>query len=255
MYQPDLYPQVETIYSEEEFALIDPTFVPKHIGIIMDGNRRWAKKFDYPLHMGHWQGAKQLDCIIQASMELGIRIVTAYAFSTENWRRPAIEVKILMKLLEGYLKDKRKQLVIEGVRLSAVGDLSGLPKNVYNALQQTIEATEKCDKLDFVIAINYGSRNEITRCVKKIIHEVNLGNLTQKDISEEVISSFLDTHKWDDPNLIIRTSGEQRNSNFLAWQGVYSEMIVSKVLWPDFSEIDLLEAIVEYQRRKRRFGS
>lgn len=254
MYQTDFQPQIETVYSEEEFALIDPTCVPNHIGIIMDGNRRWAKKFDYPLQMGHWQGAKQLDSIVQASIEIGIRVLTVYAFSTENWMRPSFEVKVLMRLLEGYLKGKRKQLVEEGVRLSAIGDLSGLPRNVLNALQQTIEATEKCDKLNFVIAINYGSRNEITRCVKKIIHEASLGNLKEKEISEKVISSFLDTHKWPDPDLIIRTSGESRNSNFLAWQAVYSEMVVSNVLWPEFSEIDFLKAIVEYQRRKRRFG-
>ncbi len=254
MYQTDFQTHPETVYSEEDFASIDPACIPKHVGVIMDGNRRWAKKFDYPIQMGHWQGAKQLDCIIQASMELGIRVVTAYAFSTENWSRSSFEVKVLMKFLEGYLKGKRKQLVVEGVKLSAIGDLSGLPTNVSNALHQTIEATEKCCKLDLVIAVNYGSRNEITRCVKKIVNEVRLGSLKEEELSENIISSFLDTHRWPDPDVIVRTSGENRNSNFLAWQGVYSEMIVSNVLWPEFTEIDFLKAILEYQQRKRRFG-
>ncbi len=245
----------ESIYTEEEFAAIDPRLVPKHIAVVMDGNRRWAKRQGKPGEMGHWYGAEKLDLIVRAASELGVKALTAYSFSTENWGRSSHEVEGLMQLLEAYLINKREELVKEGVKLHTIGDIARFPDSVKKALAETMQATKNCDRIDLVLALNYGGRDEIRRAMLKMEEAATRGELDWKSITEETISSYLDTAPWSDPELLIRPSGEQRVSNFLIWQIAYSEIYVTDVLWPDFSKKNLLEAIIEYQSRSRRFGA
>jgi undecaprenyl diphosphate synthase len=242
------------IYTEEEFARIDPMSVPNHVAIIMDGNRRWARNQGKPSEMGHWYGAEQLDIVVRAASELGIKALTVYSFSTENWERPQHEVDILMQLLEAYLLNKREVLVKEGVRLHTIGDTQKLPENVKKVLRDTMQATKNNDGIDLVLALNYGGRDEIRRAFQRMHVASEEGKLDWETITEKTISSHLDTAKWPDPELFIRPSGEFRLSNFLIWQSSYSEIYMTNVLWPDFSERDLLNAVVEYQTRSRRFG-
>ncbi|QVL57922.1 MAG: di-trans,poly-cis-decaprenylcistransferase [Simkaniaceae bacterium] len=251
-------PSTETlekpIFTEEEFALIDPTYVPNHIVIIMDGNRRWARRQGLPPEMGHWQGAEQLDIIVRAAAELGVKTLTVYSFSTENWNRSKHEVDMLMQLLEAYLKNKKEMLVKEGVRLNTIGDTDRLPEPVKKALTETMQATKNGDQIDLVLALNYGGRDEIRRAFMKMGQAEKEGKLDWNQVTEETISSYLDTATWKDPELFIRPSGEQRVSNFLIWQISYSEIYVTDVLWPDFSPKNLLEAVIDYQKRNRRYG-
>ncbi|MCB1109828.1 MAG: di-trans,poly-cis-decaprenylcistransferase [Chlamydiia bacterium] len=242
------------IYTEEEFSCIDPRSVPQHVAIIMDGNRRWARKQGKPAEMGHWFGAEQLDLIVRAASELGIKTLTAYSFSTENWGRAPHEVEVLMQLLEAYLVNKREELVKEGVRLHTIGEIEKFPERVRKALQDTIQATKNNDRIDLVLALNYGGRDEIRRAFLRMHQAISEGNLEIENVTESAISSYLDTAKWPDPELFIRPSGELRMSNFLIWQSSYSEIYSTEVLWPDFSEKDLLKAVIEFQKRSRRFG-
>ena len=222
--------------------------------IIPDGNRRWARRSDLALVQGHEKGAQLLRNIIQASIELGIKTFTLYSFSTENWRRSPEEVQYLMELLKANLIQCRQELSEFGVRLDTIGDLSGLPAEILPLLNEAKEISQHCTRLTLVLAINYGSRNEICRAVKKIVQEVSEGALDQEEISEEIITARLDTAGWGDPELFIRTSGEMRVSNFLLWQICYSEIYVTDVLWPDFTPNHLLEAVKAYQQRQKRFG-
>jgi len=254
MNSPDLETPEKPIYTEDEFAQIDLTNVPKHIAIVMDGNRRWAKKRGKPPEMGHWYGAEQLDNIVRAASDIGVKALTVYSFSTENWGRSQHEVDVLMQLLEAYLVNKREELVKEGVCLHAIGAIEKFPSNVKKALNDTIQATKNNDRIDLILALNYGGRDEIRRAFIKMRNEEVAGKLSLDEITEKTISSYLDTAKWPDPELLIRPSGESRLSNFLIWQSYYSEIYVTDVLWPDFSEKNLLEAIIEYQTRSRRFG-
>lgn len=242
------------IYTEEEFSQIDHSVIPKHVAIIMDGNRRWARKQGKKGEMGHWYGAERLDHIVRAAAELGIKTLTVYSFSTENWSRPPHEVEMLMQLLEAYLINKREELVKEGVRLHAIGDIAALPSFVQKALEETKQVTKSGGRINLVLALNYGGRDEIRRAILKMSEEVNKGTLRWEALTEKMISSYLDTSRWPDPELFIRPSGELRLSNFLIWQTSYSEIYVTDVLWPDFSEKDLLKAIMIYQQRSRRFG-
>lgn len=242
------------LYSEEDFASINPKSVPEHIAIVMDGNRRWARTHGKPVEAGHWQGAEQLDSVVRAAAELGVKALTVYSFSTENWKRSEKEVELLMNLLEVYLINKREQLVKEGVRLHTIGDTSRLPENLQVELDESKKATEKCSRIDLILALNYGGRDELRRAIVKMSQAEKEGSLTWDALTEKTISSYLDTAKWPDPELFIRPSGVQRISNFLIWQSSYSEIVVTETLWPDFSPKDLLHAIVEYQGRKRRFG-
>lgn len=240
----------KSIYSSEEIAQMDLLKIPKHIAFIPDGNRRWAKEKKLPTMMGHWEGAEALTEIMRAAAELGVKTVTVYAFSTENWERPKEEVQDLMNIFELYLLRKRELLVKDGVRLNAIGDLSKLPLRVLEAFHETRKATENCDKINLVLAINYGSRDEIRRAVVKILEE----KLDPHQITEECIAKHLDTSPYGDPELLIRTSGEMRVSNFLLWQISYAEIFSTQVLWPDFSPKELLKAIFAYQCRNRRRG-
>lgn len=240
----------KSIYSHEELSQIDPSRVPKHIAIIMDGNRRWAKQNGLPPMMGHWEGAETLTEIIRGSSELGVKTLTVYAFSTENWGRPPAEVEDLMNIFELYLMRKKETMIRDGVKLDAIGDLSKLPERVLNALNQTKKATEHCDRINLVLALNYGGRDEIRRAIVKILEE----KIPPDQITEDCIGRHLDTRSYGDPDLLIRTSGEMRVSNFLLWQISYSEIYSAEVLWPNFSSKELLQAALAFQNRSRRLG-
>ncbi len=242
------------IYTEEERAAVGVNDIPRHVAIIMDGNRRWALERGLPASAGHFRGAAQLEPIVQGAVALGIRVLTVYAFSTENWGRSQIEINFLMRLFKTYLKQKKTFLVREGIKLCTIGDIAKMPSFVQRELDATREATQGGETLDLVLAVNYGGRNEICRAVKKMAAAEKKGELNLSAATESDLARFLDTAQWPDPELMIRTSGEQRTSNFLNWQAAYSEMVVTQVMWPDFSTKDFLEVILEYQRRQCRFG-
>ncbi len=243
------------LFSEQELSLVDLEQVPSHVAIIMDGNRRWAKNHGYPIEVGHWQGAETLDRIVRAASSLGIKTLTVYAFSTENWKRSPQEVDTLMHLLQAHLNNKRKTMVKEGVQLKTIGNLCALPKNVQNALEKTKKATEHGDQISLILALNYGGRDDIRRACVKLVEAIEEGRLEKRDITESAISQSLDTAQWPDPEIVIRSGGDVRISNFLVWQISYSEIYYTDVLWPDFSKHHLLQAIVDFQARKKRFGS
>lgn len=240
------------IYSQQELQALQ--VVPRHLAIIMDGNRRWAKERGMPPVMGHWEGAEVLTEMIQAAAELGIKTVTVYAFSTENWGRPTEEIESLMNLFEVYLKRKKDHLIQEGVRLDSIGDIRKLPQAVFDVLADVKEATRHGNRINLVLAINYGARDEIRRAIGQILKEHEKQPITENELTEEFVARHLDTHRYGDPDLLIRTSGEHRLSNFLLWQICYSELYVTNVLWPDFSEKELYRAMVEFQKRSRRLG-
>ena len=228
--------------------------LPLHIGIIMDGNRRWAKSKGKIASEGHKVGADTLDKMLHYANKIGIKYLTVYAFSTENWKRAENEVSVIMKLLKKYLDDFLGGMDDENIKVNILGDISKLNKNLQKSLNETIEKTKNNTGLTFNIAFNYGGRDEIVRAVKKITHQALLGEITEDDITEELISKNLYTKDMPDPDLIIRTSGELRLSGFLIWQSAYSELYFVEKNWPEFTEKDLDEAIEEYKRRNRRFG-
>ena len=233
---------------------LDKENFPKHIAIIMDGNRRWAKAKGMPGKAGHKEGAKTLEKIVRYANKIGLGYITVYAFSTENWKRTEDEVGALMTLLQNYLDDYSKRADTENIRVKVLGDISVLSEGMQKSINNCMERTKNNTGVTFNIALNYGGRNEIVSAVKNIAKEVKDGNLEIEDITEEVISNNLYTAGEPDPDLVIRTSGELRTSNFLPWQIVYSEFVFLDKLWPDFTEEDLDSAILEYQRRNRKFG-
>lgn len=228
--------------------------MPKHIGLIMDGNRRWARSKMLPIKLGHKQGAETLKKIVRYANQLGIKYLTVYAFSTENWRRSEEEVSGLMNLLQRYLDDFTKEADTENIVIRVLGDVTELSEDLQKGIFSSIERTKDNTGIIFNIALNYGGRAEMIKVVKEISEEVKKGNLKSEDISEEVISNRLYTKNQPDPDLIIRTSGEMRLSGFLMWQSVYSEILFLDKYWPDFSEKDLDESIANYQKRKRNLG-
>ncbi|MFM6928396.1 MAG: isoprenyl transferase [Bdellovibrio sp.] len=228
--------------------------LPKHIAIIMDGNGRWAQLKRKPRTFGHIKGTRVAKKIITACSRKGIKNLTLYAFSTENWFRPQTEVSFLMKLLRRYLKRESENLVKENIRFSVIGDLSRVPSDVLQAIQQARETTAQCTGLNLVFALSYGSRQEITEAVKVLAAKVASGELSPDKIDEAAISSSLSTYPTPDPDLIIRTSGEQRLSNFLLWQAAYSEFYFTETLWPNFTEAHLDEALTAFSVRQRRYG-
>lgn len=228
--------------------------LPKHIAIIMDGNGRWAQLKRKPRTFGHIKGTRVAKKIITACSRKGIENLTLYAFSTENWFRPQSEVSFLMKLLRRYLQRETENLIKENIRFSVIGDLSRVPADVYQAIQHAAEATAQCKGLNLVFALSYGSRQEITEAVKHIASQVAAGKISIDDIDESLIGTSLSTYPTPDPDLIVRTSGEQRLSNFLLWQAAYSEFYFTEVLWPNFTESDLEEALCAFSARQRRYG-
>jgi len=235
-----------------EKTLLNP--VPDHVAIIMDGNRRWAKQKDMPSAFGHWKGAEVLTEIVKASSNLGIKILTVYAFSTENWLRNPSEVEYLMQLFENYLIQQKDDMIAQGVRLDAIGDLEKLPERLQKVFNEVKEATRFGSKIELILALSYGGRDDILRGVKSVIDDCQSGRISKDEITEAVFSKYLDTKKWQDPDLLIRTSGEKRLSNFLLWQLCYTEVVISDELWPDFSSECLENAVSEYRQRKRRKG-
>lgn len=233
---------------------IDMSQLPRHIAIIMDGNGRWAQKHNLPRSAGHQQGVEAIREVIKKASQLKIEVLTLYAFSTENWKRPDDEVSFLMKLLMEYLKKEIKELNKQNVIIRTIGDLSAFPVQVRKEIEKAKERTAGNNGLIMNIGLNYGARNEITRALKKIVIRSKEHNFVDDDFSEELVASYLDSHDLPDPDLLIRTSGEMRVSNFLLWQIAYAELYFTEVLWPDFTGEDLIEAIVNYQSRIRRFG-
>ena len=235
--------------------MFDKQYMPRHIAIIMDGNRRWAKAQGKPASFGHKAGAKTLEKIVRYANKIGLEYITVYAFSTENWKRTEEEVKALMTLLQSYLDDYSKRADTENIRVKILGDISalapGMQKSIYNCMERTKDNTG----VTFNIALNYGGRDELLKAVKNIAQEVKEGKIDIQDISEEMVSNNLYTKSQPDPDLLIRTSGELRLSNFLPWQLVYSEFLFIDKNWPDFTEEDLDNAIVEYEKRTRKFGA
>jgi len=244
----------EVLYTADDLALLDLTKIPSHVAIIMDGNRRWAKRQGLPAMMGHWKGVEALTKIVRAASEIGIRTLTVYSFSTENWSRTKEEVDALMHLFKIYLKTQRVPMLREGVCLNTIGDLTRLPPFVLRELECSKAYTAASKKIDLVLAMNYGGRDDIRRAFVAMMGDVEKGLLLKEQISERLIGDYLDTARWPDPELLIRTSGEQRQSNFLLWQASYSEFYNPDVLWPDFNQYDLLQAVRQYQLRQKRQG-
>lgn len=229
--------------------------MPKHIAIIMDGNRRWARVQGKPASFGHKAGAKTLENIVRYANKIGLKYITVYAFSTENWKRTEEEVKALMLLLQSYLDDYSKRADSENIKVKVLGYITALSQGMQKSIINCMERTKNNTGITFNIALNYGGRDEIVRAVKKIAQKVEYKELKVEDINEDMISQNLYTAGEPDPDLVIRTSGEIRLSNFLPWQVVYSEFLFVDKNWPDFSEADLDEAIIEYQKRTRKFGA
>ena len=228
--------------------------IPTHVAIIMDGNGRWAKKRLLPRNMGHKQGAKVLEQICRDAADLGIRYLTVYAFSTENWKRSTEEITGIMNLLRSYLTNCVERASKDGLRIRVIGDRSALDVDIVEMLENAERETAKFDKLDFTIALNYGGRDELRRTMTKLAKQVQDGTLAPEDITEDTISDNLDTADLPDPDLLIRTSGELRLSNYLVWQLAYAEFYFTDTLWPDFNKESLKEAIRYYNGRERRFG-
>ena len=229
--------------------------LPKHIAIIMDGNRRWAKKRNLPVALGHKEGAKTLEKIVRYANKIGIKYITVYAFSTENWKRTEEEVNSLMTLFQNYLDDYSKRANSENIKVKIIGSRENLSNKMIDKIEKCMERTKNNTGITFNIALNYGGRDEIVAAVKEIAQKVKQNEIEIKDITEKLISSNLYTKGQPDPDLLIRTSGELRLSNFLPWQLVYTEFLFVDKYWPDFSEADLDEAISVFQKRNRKFGA
>ena len=228
--------------------------IPNHIAIIMDGNGRWASSKKLPRIAGHKEGINSVREITRVCGNIGVKYLTLYTFSTENWKRPKKEVSALMNLLLNTINNEIKKLNKENVKFTVIGDLTTLPKTTFRGLADGIELTKDNDGLTMCLALNYGSRQEIINTVKKIYHDIKMGEIRVEDINQKILSDSLYTKDMPDPDLLIRTSGEFRISNFLLWQIAYTEIVVTKKYWPDFREKELFDAIVDYQSRERRYG-
>jgi undecaprenyl diphosphate synthase len=233
---------------------IDKERLPRHIAIIMDGNGRWAKKKLLNRISGHIKGVDAVREIVTACRELGVKVLTLYAFSVENWRRPKDEVAALMELLKEYLIKEREEMVRNNIRLRAIGRVGDLPLDVQNTLQETINKTDRCQGMTLNLALSYGGRSEIVHAVQGILSDFQKGRIKAEEIAPQRFAHYLWTWGIPDPDLLIRTSGEFRISNFLLWQIAYTELYVTETLWPDFNREELLKAIADYQSRERRFG-
>jgi undecaprenyl diphosphate synthase len=233
---------------------IDKERLPRHIAIIMDGNGRWAKKKSLNRISGHIKGVDAVREIVTACREVGIKVLTLYAFSMENWRRPKDEVEALMELLKMYLLKEAEEMVQNNIRLCAIGRLEDLPSDVQKTLRETMKKTNQCDGMILNLALSYGGRSEILYAIQGILSDLQNGKIKRQDLTPQRFSQYLWTRGIPDPDLLIRTSGEFRISNFLLWQVAYTELYVTETLWPDFDRRELLKAISDYQSRERRFG-
>ncbi len=233
---------------------IDPARLPRHVAIIMDGNGRWAQRRGFDRLYGHRRGKSSVKAVVQMATRLGIQYLSLYAFSAENWSRPVAEVKGLMRLLKRYLTTEIDRMMKDRVRLLVIGNVRRLPRDVQQELRQCVEATRHNDGLTVILALSYSAREEIAAAVRSVARRVRRGDLEPDEITEETIAQSLGTAGIPDPDLLIRTSGEVRLSNFLLWQVAYTEIYITETLWPDFRESDFLEALREFQARERRFG-
>lgn len=238
-------------FTPEQLDMVSTNTVPSHIAIIPDGNRRWAKQRDATTARGHREGADILMDIVKAAKSLGVKVTSFYIFSTENWTRDPAEVQALLWLLDSYLTEQCPAMIEHGIRLETIGDISRFPENVCQTIQRTKERTAHCKDIDMVLALNYGGRDEIRRTIQSIVND---SKVYQEEITEGLIARYLDTAQWPDPDLLIRTSGELRLSNFLLWQSSYTEIYTTEVLWPDFTPQHLWEAVLNFQTRERRLG-
>lgn len=229
--------------------------VPKHIAIIMDGNGRWAKKRFMPRNYGHAQGSKAVENICEDAYNLGVKYLTVYAFSTENWVRPKEEIDALMKLLRTYMKDCLKRSSKNNMRVRVIGDISRLPEDLQQSIIELEQVSAKNTGLNFQVALNYGGRDEMIRAIRKVASDVKENKVSVDEITEETFAEYLDTREIPEPDLLIRTSGEKRLSNFLLWQLAYTEFYFTDVLWPDFNKKELIKAIDYYKDRDRRYGA
>lgn len=228
--------------------------IPAHIAIILDGNGRWAKAKGMPRNYGHAQGSKNVERICEEAYRMGVKYLTVYAFSTENWNRPKDEVDALMKLLRNYMKTCLKTAAKNDMKVRVIGDKTGLDEDIRNRIAELEEATKDNGGLNFQIALNYGSRDEIVRAVRRVSEDVKEGKVKPEDIDEKMFETYLDTRGIPDPDLMIRTSGELRLSNYLLWQLAYTEFYFTDIPWPDFTKEELSKAIEQYNRRDRRYG-
>ncbi len=233
---------------------LEPGRLPRHVAVIMDGNGRWARSRGLSRIEGHRRGKDAVRAVVETARRLGIPYLSLYAFSTENWNRPREEVSALMGLLQRYLKTELRKMMRNEIRLVAIGNLRKLPRSVQVALRQNVEATRHNTGMTVILAVSYGGREEIVSAARAMAREIEKGLLNPEEITEETVASHLCTTGIPDPDLLIRTSGEMRISNFLLWQIAYSELYVTPTLWPDFGEAEFLEALAHYQRRERRFG-
>ena len=239
--------------SKDLLLKLDPKKLPQHVAIIMDGNGRWAKKRRLPRAAGHLAGVKTVRRIVKTSSDIGIKFLTMYAFSTENWKRPKNEINAIMSLFKIYLKKEISTFNKNNVRLNVIGNTENLSDDLQEIIDNALKKTSANKGLTFTLAINYGSRQEIINAVKNIVNDVEKG-IINKDINESTISKYLYTSDLPDPDLLIRTSGERRISNFLLWQLSYSEIWITDTYWPDFEQAEYIKAILDYQNRQRRFG-
>ena len=233
---------------------LDFAQLPKHVAVIMDGNGRWAKKRLLNRIQGHEKGVDAVRTIVQTSREIGIKHLTLYAFSTENWQRPKAEVLALMKLLKRFLEAERDELMENNIRLNAIGEIDRLASDVKGALNETMRLTERNDSMTLHLALSYGSRSEIIRMAKLLVEKAHEENLKPEDVSEELVAGQMYTAGIPDPDILIRTSGEMRISNFLLWQIAYTELFITPTLWPDFGKEEYLDILNQYQMRDRRYG-
>ena len=240
--------------TQTQDEVLSASHIPSHVAIIMDGNGRWAKQLGLPRTEGHIRGQDALRTTLRAAARRGIKYLTVYTFSTENWSRPQEEVDALMSILVSAIHAETPQLIAEGVRMRAIGDLSRLPQQAQDSLAESIELTKDGAQITLILALSYSSRDEIRRASQRLAAEAAAGRLRPEEITEELISSYLDTAEYPDPDLVIRTGGEERISNYLLWQSAYSELYFSETYWPDFGQEALDEALAAYASRERRFG-
>ena len=241
--------------SSADPAKLDPNLLPAHVAIIMDGNGRWAKKRLFNRIKGHEKGSQTVRTVVRACRELGISYLTLYAFSTENWQRPKVEVEALMGLLIRFLKSEKSELMEKNIRLRMIGQLDRLPSKVQQTLQETMLATRDNTAMNLILALSYGARAEIVGMVRSVAEKIKRGQIEPESITAELVADNLLTREIPDPDLLIRTSGEMRISNFLLWQIAYSEIFVTPTLWPDFGKDELLNILKDFQGRERRYGA
>lgn len=245
---------IQSMPANTLLSQIDKDRIPNHIAIIMDGNGRWAKKRALPRVVGHEYGVKSVRTVAETAAKLGVKYLTLYTFSTENWNRPQLEVKAIMALLVRTIRKEVATLQKNNIRLRTIGDISALPEEAYNELQEAMELTRNNDRMDLVLALNYSARWDIIQTTKKIAEMVKAGDLEVGAINEELISNTLNTGTLPEPELLIRTSGEFRISNFMLWELAYGEFYFTDIYWPEFDQEALYKAILDYQKRERRFG-